>query len=64
MKDKYMPIEKLSKKQARKRNARFRNIWAINPVTRCPQNPRAYRRNNVKRETYRLVAGYCLEGRS
>ena len=51
---KYMPYEKLSKKEKRKIDIRHRNTWGeINPVTRKPENSKAYNRKkaqNWKRE--------------
>ncbi len=43
--EKFIPYEKLSKKEKRKRNAAKRSTWgALNPVTRKPENSRAYNR--------------------
>ena len=43
--DKYIPYEKLSKKEKRKVDAMRRNTWGeLNPVTRKPENSRAYNR--------------------
>ena len=40
---KFIPYEKLSKKEKRKRDALRRNTWgALNPVTRKSPDPRAY----------------------
>lgn len=52
--EKYIPYEKLSKKEQKKINAAQRGTWgAINPMTRKPENSRAYNRrraNGWKRE--------------
>ena len=43
--DKYIPYEKLSKKEKRKVDAMRRNTWGeLNPVTRKPANSKAYNR--------------------
>ena len=43
--DKYIPYEKLSKKEQRKVNAMRRKTWGeLNPVTRKPENSKAYNR--------------------
>lgn len=42
---KQIPFEKLSKRQQRELNARKRNTWGeLNPVTRKPENSKAYNR--------------------
>ena len=52
--EKFIPYEKLSKKEKRKADAAKRSTWGdLNPVTRKPQNSKAYNRNkarNWKRE--------------
>lgn len=46
--EKFIPYEKLSKKEQRKRNAQKRGSWyGINPVTRKPPNSRAYNRQKA-----------------
>ena len=47
--DKFIPYEKLSKKQRRELNAQRREIWAISPVTRKPANPKAYNRQKTQK---------------
>lgn len=43
--EKYIPYEKLSKKEKRKVDAMRRNTWGeLNPVTRKPANSKAYNR--------------------
>lgn len=43
-----VPYAKLSKKKRRELDARRRATWgAINPVTRKPANPKAYRRQKT-----------------
>lgn len=47
--EKFVPYEKLSKKQRRAADARQRGSWGgLNPVTRKPQNPRAYNRKKAQ----------------
>lgn len=47
--EKYVPYDKLSKKKRRELDARRRGSWgALNPVTRKPANPRAYKRRKRK----------------
>lgn len=46
--EKYIPYEKLSKKKKRELAASNRGSWGdINPVTRKPQNPKAYNRKKT-----------------
>lgn len=43
--EKFIPYEKLSKKEKRKVDATKRNTWDnLNPVTRKPQNSKTYNR--------------------
>lgn len=43
-----IPFEKRSKKEQRMLNAQQRGGWGeLNPVTRKPQNPKAYNRKKV-----------------
>jgi len=47
--EKFIPFEKLSKKEQRRQNALRRGSWGgLNPVTRRPQNPKAYRRQQAR----------------
>ena len=47
--EKFIPYEKLSKKEKRKVDATKRNTWGdLNPVTRKPQNSKAYCRNKAR----------------
>ena len=46
--EKFIPYEKLSKKEKRKLDAAKRGSWGgLDPVTRKPPNPRAYKRNKA-----------------
>ena len=53
--EKFIPYEKLSKKEKRKIDQARRQTWGeLNPVTRKPENSKAYNRNkarNWKRES-------------
>lgn len=47
--EKFIPYEKLSKKEQKKRNAARRGSWgAVNPITRRPENSRAYNRQKAQ----------------
>lgn len=47
--EKMIPYEKLSKKERKKLNASRRGSWgSIKPVTRKPENPRAYNRRKAR----------------
>ena len=47
--DKLIPYEKLSKKKKRELDAGKRTVWAISPVTRKPDNPKAYNRRKAQK---------------
>ena len=59
--EKYIPYEKLSKKEQRKIDALRRGSWgSFSPVTRKPANSKAYNRNksrNWKRECHEPIPG-------
>ena len=47
--EKFTPFEKLSKKKQRELNALRRGTWgSFNPVTRKPENPKAYNRKKTQ----------------
>ena len=47
--EKFIPYEKLSKKEKRKMDLAKRKTWGeLNPVTRKPENSKAYRRNKTR----------------
>ena len=47
--EKFTPYEKLSKKEQKKLNNARRNTWGtMNPVTRKPENSRAYNRKKAQ----------------
>jgi hypothetical protein len=48
--EKFIPFEKLSKKEQRRRNRDRRGSWgALSPVTRRSVNPKAYNRKKAQR---------------
>ena len=59
--EKFIPYEKLSKKEKRKIDQARRKTWGeLNPVTRKPENSKAYKRNksrNWKRDYHDPVPG-------
>ena len=47
--EKFIPYEKLSKKKQRELDRLKRNTWdELNPVTRKPENPKAYNRRKAR----------------
>ena len=47
--EKFIPCEKLSKKEKRKIDQARRQTWGeLNPVTRKPTNSKAYNRNKTR----------------
>jgi hypothetical protein len=49
--EKFIPKEKLSKKAQKELDLKMRKTWGdLNPVTRKPQNPKAYKRRKVQHE--------------
>jgi hypothetical protein len=47
--EKFIPYEKLSKKEKRKLDRSRRSTWGeLNPVTRKPDNSRAYNRSKAR----------------
>lgn len=48
--EKFVPYEKLSKKARRALDEKRRGSWGgLSPVTRRPDNPKAYKRSKAKR---------------
>lgn len=48
--EKFIPYEKLSKKRRRELDQLCRKDWgALDPVTRRPDDPKAYNRNKARR---------------
>ena len=49
----FIPYEKLSPKKKRETDKEKRGVWyGINPVTRKPENPKAYNRKKDRRDIY------------
>ena len=47
--EKFIPYEKLSKKQKRERDLARRKDWGgLSPVTRRSENPKAYKRSRTR----------------
>ena len=47
--EKFIPYEKLSKKEKRRLDLSRRTTWGnLNPVTRKPENSKAYNRNKAR----------------
>ena len=50
---KFIPYEKLSKKEKRKQDSKKRNTWgSFSPVIRKPENSKAYNRSDMKRKMF------------
>lgn len=62
--EKFVSYDKLSKKEKRKLDQAKRQTWGgLNPVTRKPENSKAYNRNktrNWKREIHEPVPGFFI----
>ena len=55
--EKFIPYEKLSKKKRRELDAARRTVWTINPVTRRPDNSKAYHRKKAQKRVD--DSGFC-----
>ena len=66
--ERFISYEKLSKKEKRKMDLAKRQTWGeLNPVTRKPENSKAYSRNkarNWKREYHETSSGFSFLFRS
>jgi cytoplasmic iron level regulating protein YaaA (DUF328/UPF0246 family) len=63
--EKFIPYEKLSKKEKRRIDQARRQTWGqLNPVTRKPENSRAYNRNRTQDWKKELPnpASFCFDG--
>ena len=63
--EKYIPYEKLSKKKKRELDGGKRRIWAISPVTRKPENPKAYNRKKAQKrmdDPGSVLSFFCCRG--
>ena len=60
--EKYIPFEKLSKKKRRELYARRRGTWGeLNPVTRRPENPKAYNRRKARKWSDDSISALLLK---
>ena len=62
MKDRFVPLEKRSKREQRSYHQEHRRTWgAINPVTRKPPNPKVYnRKKNRHIEKNDSMSVFCF----
>ena len=62
--EKFIPYEKLSKKEKRRLDSQRRTTWgAFSPITRKPENSKAYNRSkarNWRREQYEPIPGFLF----
>ncbi len=59
--EKYIPIEKRSKKEKQALAKARRGTWgALNPVTRKPANPKAYKRKKSRHEEDSSMTGFVF----
>ena len=59
--EKFVPFEKLSKKKQRELNAIRRKDWnGICPVTRKPENPKAYNRKRTQNRNDFDFVSFCF----
>ena len=61
--EKFIPYEKLSKKEKRRVNQSLRQNWGdVNPVTRKPENSAAYNRSKENRRWKAEAQGHGRNG--
>ena len=59
--ERFIPYEKLSKKEQRRHCAEKRNTWCpISPVTRRSENPKAYNRRKAQNWKQDSGSALCL----
>ncbi len=61
--ERFIPFEKLSKRKQRELTAKKRQTWGgLNPVTRKPENPKAYKREKARkwRDPHRRAFSFCI----
>ena len=46
--EKFVPFEKLSKKQQKQLNKSRRHLWDFSPITKCTKNAKAYNRKKLR----------------
>jgi len=59
--DRYVPLNKKSKKEQKKYHAMQRSTWGINPATRTVPNGKGYDRNKIKAEDKRNSRNFTNE---
>ncbi len=64
MKQRFIPLEKSSKRKQKEYHAAQRRTWGdINPVTRKPKNPKAYdRKKNRQRSEFDPLPVFWVGG--
>ena len=56
--EKFIPYEKLSPRKKKELNQKRRRTWGtLNPVTRKPNNPKAYKRKSRQNEETFILTG-------
>lgn len=62
--EKFVPYEKLSKKKKRELDSKRRGTWyGLNPVTRKPENSKAYNRRKARKwsdDSAAVSFSFCL----
>ena len=59
--EKFVPYEKLSKKAKREMDAKRRRDWGgMSPVTRKPENPKAYNRAKARKRQDAGDRAFCF----
>ena len=59
--EKFVPYEKLSKKEKRRMDALRRGTWqGLNPVTRKSENPKAYNRRKARQLDMEQCRVFCF----
>ena len=63
MKQRYVPLEKKSKREQREQHSARRGSWGgVNPVTRKPPNPKAYtRKKSGQRYDHEPLSGFYFQ---
>ena len=48
--ERFIPYKKLSKKKQRELDQQKRTTWQLSPITRKPENPKAYNRRKARQQ--------------
>ena len=56
----FIPVGKMSKKARRELTNKSRAVWAISPVTRRPENSKAYDRKKIRRDEGMNAPGFSF----